>query len=102
MLRGASFDGTDELVAASEAFIKHYNETAEPFAWKKREVKGTRRYEVLCLIYAVRHWKESNRRPFWPDLCRGQDVSPPPGFHSFYGGAEREDWKGIRSVKETR
>lgn len=41
VLRGASFGSTPELVAAIEAFIEHYNETAEPFVWKKREVKGT-------------------------------------------------------------
>jgi transposase len=40
VLRGASFDSTAERVIAIEAFIKHYNETAEPFVWKKREVKG--------------------------------------------------------------
>jgi transposase len=46
-LRGASFDSTDELVAAIEAFIKHYNETAEPFVWRKREVKGTQIRDAL-------------------------------------------------------
>jgi hypothetical protein len=54
ILRGTSFDNTDELVAAIEAFIKHYNETAEPFVWRKREVKGTQ-YEILYLIYADNH-----------------------------------------------
>jgi transposase len=47
VLRGASFDSTAELVSAIEAFIGHYNETAEPFRWKKREVKGTQIRDTL-------------------------------------------------------
>ena len=41
VLRGASFDDTDALARAIELFIKTYNESAEPFVWKKREVRGT-------------------------------------------------------------
>jgi hypothetical protein len=45
--RGASFDSTTELVIAIETFIKHYNEIAEPFVWKKREIKGTQIHDTL-------------------------------------------------------
>jgi len=41
VLRGASFDSTKALSEAISAFIKAYNETAEPFVWKKRDVKGS-------------------------------------------------------------
>jgi hypothetical protein len=47
VLRGASFDSTNELVAAIEAFIKHYNKIAEPFVWRKREVKGAQIRDTL-------------------------------------------------------
>lgn len=47
VLRGASFNSTTDLVAAIEAFIVHYNETAEPFQWKKREVKGSQIRDAL-------------------------------------------------------
>jgi transposase len=41
VLRGASFDTTDQLCEAIGKYIEAYNETAEPFVWKKREVVGT-------------------------------------------------------------
>ena len=41
VLRGASFDSTDELCSAISLYINAYNETAEPFIWKKREVCGS-------------------------------------------------------------
>ena len=41
VLRGASFDSTGALSEAISAYIGAYNETAEPFIWKKREVKGS-------------------------------------------------------------
>lgn len=41
VLRGASFDSTEELCEAISLYISSYNETAEPFAWKKREVYGS-------------------------------------------------------------
>jgi transposase len=47
VLRGASFNNTAELVSVIEAFIAHYNETAEPFAWRKREVKGSQIRDTL-------------------------------------------------------
>lgn len=39
-LRGASFSSTQELSASIEAFVARYNETAAPFVWRKREVRG--------------------------------------------------------------
>jgi transposase len=41
VLRGASFNSTDELSQAIELYIQAYNESAEPFVWKKREVRGS-------------------------------------------------------------
>ena len=39
-LRGASFESIGELTQAIEAFVTRYNKTAEPFVWRKREVRG--------------------------------------------------------------
>jgi len=39
-LSGASFSSTEQLVQAVEAFVASYNESASPFVWRKREVKG--------------------------------------------------------------
>jgi transposase len=41
VLKGASFNTTNELSQAIHDYIEAYNETAEPFRWKKREVKGS-------------------------------------------------------------
>ena len=41
VLRGASFDTTSALSDAILGYIKAYNKTAEPFVWKKREVRGS-------------------------------------------------------------
>lgn len=41
VLRGASFNSTGELAQAILDYIRAYNESAEPFMWKKREVKGS-------------------------------------------------------------
>lgn len=46
-LTGASFDSLDQLKQHIDAFIRYYNETAEPFIWTKskvhqRRVKGRR------------------------------------------------------------
>jgi transposase len=41
VLRGASFDSTGALAEAISAYIGAYNETAEPFIWKKRDVRGS-------------------------------------------------------------
>jgi len=40
-LRGLSAKSTDDLRAAIEAFIAAYSETAKPFKWRKRDVKGS-------------------------------------------------------------
>jgi transposase len=40
-LRGASFKTKDQLREAIEAFIQKHNESAKPFRWRKREVKGS-------------------------------------------------------------
>uniref|UniRef100_E6QV49 Transposase of ISCARN106, IS630 family n=1 Tax=mine drainage metagenome TaxID=410659 RepID=E6QV49_9ZZZZ len=40
-LSGASFAGTEQLIEAINAFIAAYNESASPFVWRKREVKGS-------------------------------------------------------------
>ncbi len=39
-LSGSSFVSTEQLVQAIEAFIATYNQSASPFVWRKREVKG--------------------------------------------------------------
>lgn len=39
-LSGASFSSTEQLIQSIEAFVTRYNETASPFVWRKREVKG--------------------------------------------------------------
>ena len=41
VLRGASFDSTKLLSEAIHKYICAYNETSEPFVWKKREVSGS-------------------------------------------------------------
>lgn len=40
-LRGASFKSTAQLRDAIEAYLEAYKETAKPFVWRKREVKGS-------------------------------------------------------------
>jgi transposase len=40
-LKGASFESIEHLRQAIEAFVAAYGPTAKPFAWRKREVKGT-------------------------------------------------------------
>jgi transposase len=39
-LRGASFNNTQELATAINDFCQVYNQSAKPFVWRKREVKG--------------------------------------------------------------
>jgi transposase len=39
-LRGASFTSTEALCGHIGKFIETYNQSAKPFVWKKREVKG--------------------------------------------------------------
>ncbi len=40
-LRGANFKSTAELRQAIEDYLEAYKETAKPFVWRKREVKGS-------------------------------------------------------------
>lgn len=40
-LRGASFRNQEQLRQAIEEFVKAYGSTAQPFVWRKREVKGS-------------------------------------------------------------
>ena len=39
-LRGKSVASTDEMAGHIGDFIKSYNQSAKPFTWRKREVKG--------------------------------------------------------------
>ncbi len=39
-LRGASFSNTQALGEHIAAFVESYNQNAQPFVWRKREVKG--------------------------------------------------------------
>jgi len=41
VLRGASFGSVKALSEAIMGYIEHYNDTAKPFVWKKREVSGS-------------------------------------------------------------
>ena len=48
VLRGASFDNTQQLCEAIRKYIDTYNQTAHPFIWKKREVKGTQIKDTIA------------------------------------------------------
>jgi len=48
VLRGASFDNVKQLIEAIEKYIAAYNEYAEPFEWKKREVKGSQIRDTIA------------------------------------------------------
>ncbi len=39
-LKQASFTSTSNLINAIEAFITRHNQQAQPFKWRRREVKG--------------------------------------------------------------
>lgn len=41
VLRGASHNSVQQLCEAIERYLLFYNETAEPFVWRKREVHGS-------------------------------------------------------------
>jgi len=50
-LQGASFTSPEQVRTAIEGFVAAYNPTAEPFQWRKREVKNTplkKKYAELC------------------------------------------------------
>ena len=40
ILRGVSYENTKKLAGAIKDYIEAYNKTAEPFRWRKREVRG--------------------------------------------------------------
>jgi len=40
-LRGASFNSAEQLTQAIKDFVAAYNNNANPFVWRKREVKGS-------------------------------------------------------------
>lgn len=40
-LKGASFNNVAELKKAIEAYIARHNQTAQPFKWRRRDVKGS-------------------------------------------------------------
>ena len=47
-LAGASFSSTEQLTNSIEAFIASYNESASPFVWRKREVRGAQLRNTLA------------------------------------------------------
>ena len=47
VLRGASFNSTKALSDAIAGYIGSYNDSAEPFIWKKREVSGSQIKDTL-------------------------------------------------------
>jgi transposase len=51
VLRGASFRDTQELGKAIEAFVNAYKKTAKPFAWRKREVKGSQLKNTIVNLH---------------------------------------------------
>lgn len=46
-LKNGSFSSTGALIEAINKFTEKYHENAEPFAWKKREVKGSQLRNTL-------------------------------------------------------
>ena len=51
ILRGASFDSKDALADALMNYIKLYNLSAEPFIWRKREVRGSQIKDTIINLY---------------------------------------------------
>jgi len=47
VLRGANFENTADLANAITKYTEHYNTTAKPFIWKKREVSGSQIKDTL-------------------------------------------------------
>lgn len=45
-LAGTSLADIEQLVQVIEAFIASHNQSASPFVWRKREVKGSRRVDT--------------------------------------------------------
>lgn len=50
VLRGASFNATEELSKKIMEYIDHYDEHPRPFVWKKREVKGAEIRDTITNI----------------------------------------------------
>ena len=48
VLRGASFDDVGQLCDAIRKYIEAYNPTAEPFVWRKRDVKGSQIKDTIA------------------------------------------------------
>jgi transposase len=46
-LRGASFEDTRALCRHIARFVEAYNETAKPFVWRKRDVRGAQLTDSL-------------------------------------------------------
>jgi hypothetical protein len=49
-LKSANFAHRDELAAAIQDFIDVYNENAEPFVWRKKEVKGSQLKNIVIKV----------------------------------------------------
>jgi len=49
-LKNASFQSVDELCAAINAFVEVYQQSAKPFVWRKREVKGSQLRNTISNI----------------------------------------------------
>lgn len=47
-LRGASFNSKQKLKEAIDSFCKVYTESAKPFVWKKRDVKGSQLKNIIA------------------------------------------------------
>ncbi len=47
-LKGARFEGTDDLASAVKNYVDEYNLHPKPFKWKKREVKGSQTRDTIC------------------------------------------------------
>jgi transposase len=50
VLRGASFDNTQQLCDAIRKYIDAYNQSADPFVWKKREVNGSQIKDTIAIL----------------------------------------------------
>jgi len=47
-LKDASFNNVEELKNAIEAFIRRHNQKAQPFKWRRREVKGSQIKDTIA------------------------------------------------------
>ena len=75
VLRGASFQSTEQLMQDIEAFVKQYNENAAPFVWRKREVKGAQLRNTIVNLRDLQNSKlpelESSLALFFQALGMG-------------------------------